>query len=104
MHERLALGAELDAIRQLAGEQPAGHFLNLMTVYCQAAMEGGELEIADRLLGWIERTAAELRQPTAVGYAHLRLAKRACVSGRMEEAEALAAYAFGLCRGRPARR
>jgi hypothetical protein len=95
--ERLRLGAELDAIRELAGTQRSGQFLSAMTLYCQAAMEGGELALADRLLAWIEETAAQLRQPTSVGYAKLRLATRACIAGRLEEAELLARDAYQLC-------
>jgi len=95
--ERLRLGAELDAIREQAGPQRSGQFLNAMTQYCQAAMEGGKLDVADRLLGWIEETAPQLRQPTTVGYAKLRLASRACIAGRLEEAEDLARDAYELC-------
>ena len=96
VQERLSLGAELDAMRQLAGSR-SGQFLSAITVYCQAAMEAGELELADRLLGWIERTAHELRQPTTVGFAKLRLASRACIAGRLDEAEELATEAYELC-------
>jgi class 3 adenylate cyclase len=97
VRERLRLGAELDAIREQAGAQRSGQFLNAMTHYCQAAMEGGELDLADRLLGWIEETSAQLRQPTTVGYAKLRLANRACIAGRLGEAEQLANDAYQLC-------
>lgn len=97
VRERLCLGAELDAIREQAGTQRSGQFLNAMTQYCQAAMEGGELELADRLLGWLEETSAQLRQPTTVGYAKLRLASRASIAGRLEEAERLARAAYQLC-------
>jgi class 3 adenylate cyclase len=94
--ERLRLGAELDAIREQAGTQRSGQFLTTMALYCQAAMEGGELDLADRLLSWVEETAAQLRQPTSVGYAKLRLASRACIAGRLEEAEVLARDAYQL--------
>ncbi len=97
VRERLRLGAELDAIREQAGAQRSGQFLNAMTHYCQAAMEGGELDLADRLLSWIEETSAQLRQPTTVGYAKLRLANRACIAGRLGEAEQLASDAYQLC-------
>jgi class 3 adenylate cyclase len=97
VRERLRLGAELDAIRERAGAQRSGQFLNAMTHYCQAAMEGGELDLADRLLGWIEETSALLRQPTTVGYAKLRLSNRACIAGRLDEAERLARDAYQLC-------
>lgn len=96
VEERLALGAELDAIRKAAGTERSGQFLSGMTHYCQAAMEGGETELADRLLTWIDETASQLRQPTTVGYAKLRLASRACIAGRFEEAEELAREAFEL--------
>src|SRR6266536_4788062 len=90
--ERLRLGAELDAIREQAGTQLSGQFLTTMTQYCQAAMEGGEFDLADRLLDWIEETA-HLRQPTSVGVigssqaigtytAKLRLTIHACIAGR----------------------
>ena len=49
--ERLALGAELDDYRRLAGDQRSGRFLSAMTVYCQAQMEAGDLARADELLG-----------------------------------------------------
>lgn len=94
--ERLRLGAELDAIRDGAGEERSGLFLSGMTHYCQAAMEGGECELADRLLTWIDETASRLRQPTSVGYAKLRLASRACIAGRFETAELLAHEAYEL--------
>ncbi|MGH9272434.1 MAG: hypothetical protein ACRDZ2_14295, partial [Ilumatobacteraceae bacterium] len=97
VQERLQIGAELDEFRQLAGSRRSGQFVSTMTLYCQAAMEGGELELADRLLTWIEQTAHELRQPTTVGYVKLRLASRAAIAGRLDEAEQLAAEAYQLC-------
>jgi class 3 adenylate cyclase/tetratricopeptide (TPR) repeat protein len=96
LKERLRIGAELDGFRQLAGIR-SGQFLSAMTLYCQAAMEAGDLELADRLLGWIEQTAQDLRQPTTVGYAKLRVASRACIDGRLDEAEELATEAYHLC-------
>jgi class 3 adenylate cyclase len=95
--ERLRLGAELDAIRDIAGPQHSGRFLPAMTSYCQAAMEAGDLATADRLLPLIETTARDLRQPTSVGYAKLRLATRACIAGQLDEAEQLAEEALSLC-------
>lgn len=101
--ERLRLGAELDTIREHAGAPRSGQFLAVMTQYHQAAMESGEFDLANRLLAWIEATAAQLRQPTSVGYAKLRLASRACIAGRFDEAEALArdAYELSLQAGQP---
>ena len=96
VEERLALGAELDAIRQSVGAERSGQFLNAMNSYCQSAMEAGDFETADRLLPWIEATAGELRQPTSVGFAKLRLASRACIAGRLDEAERLAEEVFEL--------
>jgi class 3 adenylate cyclase len=96
VEKRLRLGAELDAIREAAGAERSGQFLSGMTHYCQAAMEGGECELADRLLTWIDETASRLRQPTTVGYAKLRLASRACIAGRFETAELLAREAYEL--------
>jgi class 3 adenylate cyclase len=96
VQERLEIGAELDGYRALAGKR-SGQFLSAMTQYCQSAMEAGELDRADQLLGWIEQTASELRQPTAVGFAKLRLANRACIAGRLDEAESLATEAHQLC-------
>ena len=97
VQQRLQLGAELDEFRKLAGSRRSGQFLSAMTLYCQAAMEGGELALADQLLAWIEQTANELRQPASVGYAKLRLASRATVAGRLDEAEQLATEAYRLC-------
>jgi hypothetical protein len=96
VEKRLHLGAELDAIREAAGAEHSGQFLSGVTHYCQAAMEGGEWELADRLLGWIDETASQLRQPTTVGYAKLRLASRACIAGLFEAAELLAREAYEL--------
>jgi class 3 adenylate cyclase len=96
VEKRLHLGAELDAIREAAGAERSGQFLGGMTHYCQAAMEGGEWELADRLLPWIDETASRLRQPTTVGYAKLRLASRACIAGHFETAELLAREAYEL--------
>jgi class 3 adenylate cyclase len=96
VRERLALGAELDAMRRMAGRR-SGQFLIAVTFYCQAAMEHGDIELADELLEWIEATAHELRQPTSVAYAKLRLASRASVAGRLTEAERLATDAYRAC-------
>jgi hypothetical protein len=96
VEERLRLGAELDAIREQAGAERSGQFLSGMTHYGQAAMEGGDFDLADRLLSWIDETASQLRQPTTVGYAKLRLASRACIAGRFETAELLAREAYEL--------
>ena len=94
LDERLALGAELDEYRRLAGDRRSGQFLSAMTVYCQARMEVGDLEGADQLLRWIEATAQTLRQPASVAYANLRLASRACVAGELEESERLADHVY----------
>ncbi len=95
--ERLRLGAELDTLRRLAGERRSGRFLLAMTVYCQVLVEAGRFEAADELLAWIEATAEHLRQPTTVGYAKLRLASRACIAGRFDEAERLAEESYHYC-------
>ena len=97
VRERLRLGAELDAIREQAGAQRSGQFLNAMTHYCQAAMEGGELDLADRLLSWIEETVAQLRQPTTVGYAKLRLANRGLHRRPARGGRAARSDAYQLC-------
>jgi hypothetical protein len=94
LHERLALGRELDDFRRRAGDERSGLFLAAMTVYCQAQMEAGDLESADELLAWIEATAETLRHPATVGYAHARLASRACVAGDLVAAERLADQAY----------
>ena len=68
------------------------------TVYCQAALEAGDFELADSLLAWMRGTAESLRQPTSVGFVKLRLASRACMNGDFAEAEELARDAYSLYR------
>ena len=94
---RLDHAAELEAICRMAGDARRGKFLSAMTMCCQAVMEAGDLVSADRLLAWIEETAGTLKQPTSLGYAKLRLASRACIAGRFEEAEQLADEAYFYC-------
>ena len=74
------LGAEARRHAAARRSRRSGQFLIVVTFYCQAAMEHGDIELVDQLLGWIESTAHELRQPTSVAYAKLRLASRACVA------------------------
>jgi class 3 adenylate cyclase len=97
VEERLRVASELEKLCQLAGDNRRGKFLSAMTVCCQVAMEAGDFVTADRILAWMDETASTLRQPTSVGYAKLRLASRACLAGRLDEAEVLAEEAYQYC-------
>jgi hypothetical protein len=103
VEERLQHVPELEALCQLGEETGRGRSLSAMTVCCQAAMEAGDFVTADRLLAWLEETAASLQQPTSLGYAKLRLASRACLAGDLERAEQLAdeAYFYTAQAGQP---
>jgi len=61
---------------------------------CQAATEAGDITTASRRLETIDRIAAALRQPLALGYARLRQSMWAALHGRLSESERLADEAF----------
>jgi class 3 adenylate cyclase/tetratricopeptide (TPR) repeat protein len=92
VHERLALGDELEHLCEGYGQPQAT--LMVATVGCQAAMEAGDFTAATRRLDTIDGIAAALRQPLALGYARLRQSVWAGIHGRLDDAERLADEAF----------
>ena len=69
----------------------------------QAAMESGDLPLADRCLGQMQIAADELRQPIVRSYLRMRESVRAIVGGDLEVGEALASECFeiGQAAGQP---
>ena len=70
---------------------------------CHAAIEAGDVELAQRLLDIAEGVAKELRQPLVTWYLLVTQAKRSLVGGKLKESEALTyeALAVGQSAGQP---
>jgi class 3 adenylate cyclase len=96
VRERLTLATELEQLCVEYGRPQAT--LLAATMGCQAAMEAGEFETADRRLATIDEIAAALHQPLSLGYARLRQSLRAAVDGRLDDSERLAAEAYEYAR------
>jgi len=62
----------------------------------QAAMEAGDLDLADRCLAQMRSTLDELRQPLLKAYLLMRESVRAIVGGDLERGETLASECFEL--------
>ena len=101
MRERLLLASELEQLCATYGRPQAT--LLAATMGCQAAMEAGEFETADRRLATIDEIAAALHQPLSLGYARLRQSIRAAIDGRLDDSERLAdeAYQYAKASGQP---
>ena len=96
--ERLELDAELDRITAGLG-RPQWRF-SAASVGFQAAMEAGDLALADERLLTMESLARKLDQPVVWSFLRLRQGHRKCVGGDLVEAERLATEAVE--RGRAA--
>jgi class 3 adenylate cyclase len=92
VQERERLAAELEQLCEDYGQPQAT--LMAVTMGCQAAMEAGDFTSASRRLETIDRIAAALRQPLALGYARLRQSMWAALHGRLAESERLAEEAY----------
>jgi hypothetical protein len=92
VREREFLADELEVLCDAYGQPQAT--LMAMTMGCQAAMEAGDFASASRRLETIDRIAAALRQPLALGYARVRQSMWAALHGRLSESERLADEAF----------
>jgi class 3 adenylate cyclase/tetratricopeptide (TPR) repeat protein len=101
MRERLILASELEQLCTRYGRPQAT--LLAATMGCQAAMEAGEFETADRRLATIDEISAALHQPLSLGYARLRQSMRAAIDGRLDDSERLAdeAYQCAKASGQP---
>lgn len=101
LDERLAIAEELQAACVRYRRPQAT--LNAATVSAQAAMEAGDVELADVHMRTIAQSASELRQPTVLGYAFLRQAMRKSVDGFFVESERLAekSYEYSREAGQP---
>lgn len=101
LDERLTIAEELQAACARFRRPQAT--LNAATFSAQAAMEAGDVELADVYMRTIAQSASELRQPTVLGYAFLRQAMRKSVDGLFEESERLAdkAYEYAREAGQP---
>ncbi len=62
----------------------------------QAAMEAGDLALADRCVNEMVRDAEELRQPVVESYLRMRQSVRSIVKGDLEEGERLAYLCYQL--------
>ena len=62
----------------------------------QAAMEVGDLAIADRCVIQMEEAVDELRQPTVLSYLRMRESIRLIVDGKLDDGERLATECFEL--------
>jgi DNA-binding SARP family transcriptional activator len=95
---RLELAAELDRLTAGLG-RPQWRF-SAASLGFQAAMEAGDLPLADEHLAQMESLARQLDQPVVWAYLRLRQGHRKAVAGELDEAERLATEA--LERGRSA--
>jgi class 3 adenylate cyclase len=92
--ERLRLCERLQAITERL-DSPQWQYTAASSQF-QAAMESGDLELADRCLDQMRSTLDELRQPLLRAYLLMRESVRAIVGGDLDRGETLATECFEL--------
>jgi class 3 adenylate cyclase len=92
--ERLEIANEMFDLAQAAGDQERALFG--LTLRATSWIELGDLAEADRALDAASRLSEGLRQPDSLWGHKTRLAMRALLEGRFEEAEKLAQEAFAV--------
>lgn len=92
--ERVGLCERLHNIAQ-ALESPRWQYTSATSRF-QAAMESGDLDLADRCLALMRSTMDELRQPLLHAYLLMRESVRAIVGGDLARGEVLATECFEL--------
>jgi hypothetical protein len=99
--ERLEISAEVRALAQSVGDPLLACYGGWMG--CNAAIEAGDLALADSLMDSAQPLAEALGQPIIRWYADVTRAKRALVTDPPDDAEklALAALTLGLGAGQP---
>lgn len=94
LDERSAAMREAEDLADAAGDPVLAYYAAGFGSH--AAMEAGELDEADRLIGRLAPLAHQLRQPILHWYDHVTRAKRHLITGDPGEAERLAGVALAL--------